>query len=65
MLRKHVRLNYGFTLNHRDNIDSARVGNETRYINHGSEEDNKANSIAKSALLLKKKLLAIPTDFPI
>ena len=61
MLRKHVRLNYSFTRNHQDNIDSARVGNETRYINHGSD-DKKANSIARSALR-PEKLQHIPTDF--
>jgi SET domain-containing protein len=62
MLRKYVRLNYSFTLNHRYHIDSARVGNETRYINHGSEEDEKANSMARSALL-PKTFLYIPADF--
>ena len=54
MLRKHVRLNYSFTLNDRHHIDSARVGNETRYINHGLEKDKKANSVAKSELLPKQ-----------
>ena len=65
MLRKHVRLNYSFTLNHNYHIDSARVGNETRYINHGSEDDtanSMANSMAKSALL-PKGFQYIPTDF--
>lgn len=53
MLRKHIRLNYSFTLNSRYHIDSARVGNETRYINHGSAENGQANSTAKSVLLPK------------
>lgn len=48
ILRKHIRLNYSFTLNRHYIIDSARVGNETRYINHGSE---KANSTAKIVLV--------------
>jgi SET domain-containing protein len=50
MLRTHVGLNYSFTLNSHHIIDSARVGNETRYINHGTEEDELANATAKSAL---------------
>ena len=51
MLRKHVGLNYSFTLTQFSIIDSARVGNETRYINHGSNEDGTANAAARSALL--------------
>jgi SET domain-containing protein len=47
MLRKHVGLNYSFNLNQNSFIDSARVGNETRYINHGS--GNNANAAARSA----------------
>lgn len=50
MLRKHVHLNYSFKLNQHDLIDSARVGNETRYINHGSDENGTANSTARSGL---------------
>lgn len=50
MLRTHVGLNYSFTLNNLHIIDSARVGNETRYINHGTEEGGLANATAKSAL---------------
>lgn len=38
-------------LNHSYIIDSARVGNETRYINHASDKDGKANATAKSARL--------------
>ena len=57
MLRKHVHLNYSFTLNQRQHVDSARVGNETRYINHGSEKEDKANSMARSARLLNKFLV--------
>lgn len=51
MLRKHVGLNYSFGLNNHHFIDSARVGNETRYINHGTEENGLANATAKSAQL--------------
>lgn len=48
-MRKHLGLNYSFGLNSEYHIDSARVGNETRFINHG--EANKANATALSVLL--------------
>ena len=48
MLRNHVGLNYSFSLNSEVNIDSARVGNETRYINHAN--DDRANAHAVGAL---------------
>ncbi|KAI0297413.1 hypothetical protein BC826DRAFT_165885 [Russula brevipes] len=46
-LREHVGLNYNFTLDKENAIDSARVGNETRYINHGEQKDANATGIAK------------------
>lgn len=50
-IRKHIGLNYSFGFNDDDDLpdfsyielDSARVGNETRYINHAEN----ANTIAK------------------
>lgn len=59
MLRKHIRLNYSFTLNSNYHIDSARVGNETRYINHGSDEDGKANSGARTILVHGEPRIAL------
>lgn len=47
-LRDHVNLNYNFGYDLESNIDSARVGNEMRYINHAKA---KANAEAGSALL--------------
>ena len=52
ILRIHLGLNYSFTLNKVYHIDSARVGNETRYINHG--EGDEANATAISVLLWHK-----------
>jgi len=52
ILRKHLGLNYSFGLNEDYHIDSARVGNETRYINHG--KGDKANATATSVLLWHK-----------
>lgn len=46
-LRIHIGLNYNFGISPNTNIDSARVGNETRYINHG--RDAVANARAESA----------------
>ena len=46
IMRIHLGLNYSFTLNENWHIDSARVGNETRYINHGAGD--KANAVATS-----------------
>jgi hypothetical protein len=48
-MRKHLGLNYSFGLNLEYHIDSARVGNETRFINHGAAD--KANATALSVLL--------------
>ncbi|KAI0280120.1 hypothetical protein BGY98DRAFT_965749 [Russula aff. rugulosa BPL654] len=59
MLRKHIHLNYSFTLNHNYHIDSARVGNETRYINHGLEKDGKANSTARTILVHGEPRIAL------
>jgi len=50
ILRKHLGLNYSFGLNEDYHIDSARVGNETRYINHG--KGDKANATATKKLVL-------------
>jgi len=63
MLRKHVGLNYSFTLSQHYLIDSARVGNETRYINHGTEEDGRANSVAKSVCCRRVVFQYIVTHF--
>ena len=52
ILRKHLGLNYSFGLNEDYHIDSARVGNETRYINHGKGDE--ANATATSVLLWHK-----------
>ncbi|KAF8466499.1 hypothetical protein DFH94DRAFT_781237 [Russula ochroleuca] len=59
LLRKHVGLNYSFGLNLQHIIDSARVGNETRYINHGTEEDGLANASAKTTLVLGEPRIAL------
>ncbi|KAH9988149.1 hypothetical protein BJV77DRAFT_1023147 [Russula vinacea] len=59
MLRKHVGLNYSFGLNNHHFIDSARVGNETRYINHGTEENGLANATAKTTLVLGEPRIAL------
>jgi len=48
-LRKHVKLNYNFGLTGTQDVDSARVGNETRYINHG--RGDKANAHAEKRLV--------------
>jgi len=48
-MRKHLGLNYSFGLNKIYHIDSARVGNETRFINHGGVDE--ANAAAISVLL--------------
>jgi len=50
IMRKHLGLNYSFGLNSEYHIDSARVGNETRFINHG--EGDKANATAIKKLVL-------------
>ncbi|KAH9965545.1 hypothetical protein BGW80DRAFT_756075 [Lactifluus volemus] len=47
ILRKHVDLNYNFELNPNIHIDSARVGNETRYLNHGEEDSANAHATTK------------------
>jgi len=47
MLRNHVGLNYSFTLNSQYNIDGARVGNETRYINHANDDRANAHVVLK------------------
>lgn len=44
-------MNYNFGYNPDYSLDSARVGNETRYINHGSDEEGLSNAIADSAPL--------------
>ena len=48
-LREHLDLNYNFGYDLKSNLDSARVGNETRYINHA--KGRKANAEAGSTLL--------------
>jgi SET domain-containing protein len=48
-LRSHLDLNYNFGYSPESTIDSARVGNETRYINHA--KGNLANAFAGSTLL--------------
>ena len=50
-LRTHLDLNYNFGYNPDYSLDSARVGNETRYINHGSDAEGLSNAIADSAPL--------------
>jgi histone-lysine N-methyltransferase EZH2 len=50
-LRIHLDLNYNFGYDPNYSLDSARVGNETRYINHGSAADGTVNADAESALL--------------
>jgi hypothetical protein len=55
ILRNHIGLNYNFGINPLANIDSARVGNETRYLNHGTED--KVNARAESALSLNMLLI--------
>jgi len=52
-LRDHVHLNYNFDLTDEEDVDSARVGNEMRYINHGSGD--KANAEA-----CKKLVFGVP-----
>ncbi|KAH9954772.1 hypothetical protein BC827DRAFT_1241027 [Russula dissimulans] len=47
-LREHVDLNYNFGLTKKEDVDSARVGNETRYLNHGKD---KANAKAQKKLV--------------
>jgi len=62
ILRKHIGLNYNFGLNNEYDIDSARVGNETRYINHA--KGSKANATATSAPLLHNVCgLYLPIDY--
>ncbi|KAH9059794.1 hypothetical protein EDB87DRAFT_1809770 [Lactarius vividus] len=51
-LRDHVDLNYNFGYNPSFYLDSARVGNETRYINHGTGgKKGTANSVGESVQL--------------
>jgi len=49
-LRKHLKLNYNFGYDPDYSLDSARVGNEMRYINHGSSAEGKANADADTRL---------------
>ncbi|KAI0259724.1 hypothetical protein BC834DRAFT_604325 [Gloeopeniophorella convolvens] len=57
VLRKHLGLNYNFGLGADYNIDSARVGNETRYINHAPQAV--ANAEAATRLVFGEKRIAL------
>jgi len=56
-LRRHVGLNYNFGVNPDVNVDSARVGNETRYINHGRE--GLANARAETKLVFGEQRIGL------
>ncbi|KAI9444046.1 hypothetical protein H4582DRAFT_2095391 [Lactarius indigo] len=59
-LRNHVDLNYNFGYNPTFNLDSARVGNETRYINHGSGgEKGTANSVGQTRLVFGEQRIGL------
>ncbi|KAF8268569.1 hypothetical protein EI94DRAFT_1139654 [Lactarius quietus] len=49
-LRDHLDLNYNFGYNPNFCLDSGRVGNETRYINHGSDEQGESNTKAETRI---------------
>jgi len=55
-LRNHVDLNYNFGYNRESNLDSARVGNETRYINHAK---SKANAEAGTRLVFGEQRIGL------
>ncbi|KAI9444047.1 hypothetical protein H4582DRAFT_2190030 [Lactarius indigo] len=57
ILREHVDLNYNFGYSNTFSLDSARVGNETRYINHGS--DAKANATADTRLVFGEQRIGL------
>ncbi|KAH9164584.1 hypothetical protein EDB89DRAFT_2016838 [Lactarius sanguifluus] len=59
ILRKHVDLNYNFGYSKDFSLDSARVGNETRYINHGSDEEGKANAEADTRLVFGEQRIGL------
>jgi hypothetical protein len=48
----HLNLNYKFDLNRTRILDGARVGNETRYINHGSGGRDNCAATSKLVYLL-------------
>ena len=58
MLRKHVGLNYSFGLNNYHFIDSARVGCETRYINHCTEEQMSQQRVRYCGILFFSGVLS-------
>jgi len=53
-------LNYNFGLTEIHDVDSARVGNEMRYLNHG--RDDEANAHAESAQLRNNISTVAVTD---
>ncbi|KAH9059795.1 hypothetical protein EDB87DRAFT_1562822 [Lactarius vividus] len=59
ILREHVDLNYNFGYSEDFSLDSARVGNETRYINHGSDEGGKANAEAGTKLVFGEQRIGL------
>ncbi|KAI9462879.1 hypothetical protein BJY52DRAFT_1255768 [Lactarius psammicola] len=56
---KHVKLNYNFGYDANFSLDSARVGNETRYINHGSDAEGKSNSTAETRLVFGEQRIGL------
>ncbi|KAF8273078.1 hypothetical protein EI94DRAFT_1783169 [Lactarius quietus] len=58
-LRDHVDLNYNFGYSPAHSLDSARVGNETRYINHGSDKDDQSNAEADNKLVLGEQRIGL------
>ncbi|KAH9025966.1 hypothetical protein EDB85DRAFT_1981141 [Lactarius pseudohatsudake] len=59
-LRDHSDLNYNFGYNPSFYLDSARVGNETRYINHGSGGKNgTANSVGETRLVFGEQRVGL------
>jgi len=61
-LRDHVNLNYNFGYDLESNIDSARVGNEMRYINHAKA---KANAEAGTKLVFGEQRIGLWAKKPI
>ncbi|KAH9047476.1 hypothetical protein EDB83DRAFT_1463277 [Lactarius deliciosus] len=59
-LRDHVDLNYNFGYNPSFYLDSARVGNETRYINHGSGgKKGTANCVGETRLVFGEQRVGL------
>jgi len=52
-------LNYNFGYSPAHSLDSARVGNETRYINHGSDKDDQSNAEADNKLVLGEQRIGL------